>query len=272
MVVQKQQLRVIAFGAHPDDCEYYFGGTAAKFVTQGHKVKFVSVTSGDAGHHQQTGPQLAERRRREAREAARRLGIAAYDVLPNPDGRLVASLELRETIIRLIRDWNADLVLTHRPNDYHPDHRATALAVQDAAYLVLVPSICPDTPVLRQVPVFLYFQDDFSRPYPFQPDVVVVVDDVWERKLLALDAHESQFYEWLPWADWGEEQPPRERVERLRWLEDKVRRVPTSAVLERLRERYGHERAAQAVHVEAFELCEYGRSLARDQLNQLFPF
>ncbi len=191
------KLRVIAFGAHPDDCDGRAGGVAAKYAALGHHVKFVSVTNGDAGHQSEGGGALAARRRKEAQEAGRRIGIE-YETLDNHDGELVPSLEVRRQIIRKIREWKADIVFSPRPNDYHPDHRYTGMLVQDAAYMVVVPNICPDTPALRRNPVFFYFQDNFQRPNPFRPDVAVSIDDVAEKKVLMADAHTSQMYEWLP--------------------------------------------------------------------------
>ncbi|MCP5110664.1 MAG: PIG-L family deacetylase [bacterium] len=264
-------LHIIAIGAHPDDCEYYFGGTAAKFAAAGHQVQFVSVTNGDAGHHRLSGAELVDRRRAETAEAARRLGIASSLVLDHHDGLLEPSLEARQQIIRLIREWRADLVLTHRPNDYHPDHRYTSLLVQDAAYLVLVPNICPETPVLRRNPIFLYLEDDFQRPNPFTPDIAVAIDDVWQTKIHALDAHVSQFYEWLPWCDWNEEPVPESEDERHAWLAGKTRHALGDAVRASLEQRYGTEPASHVTHAEAFELCEYGARPAHDELEGLFP-
>src|SRR6185437_15148258 len=195
-----KEIRVIAFGAHPDDCDIRASGTAALFAKMGYAVKFVSVTNGDAGHQTMRGAELASRRLGEAKESARRLGIE-YDVLDNHDGELLPTIDVRQQVIRKIRQWNADIVLAPRPNDYHPDHRYTGVLVQDAAYMVVVPNVCPDTPPLRKNPVFLYFEDGFQRPQPFRPDVAIAIDDVFDKKISALDAHVSQVYEWLPWVD-----------------------------------------------------------------------
>jgi LmbE family N-acetylglucosaminyl deacetylase len=264
-------LRVIAFGAHPDDCDQKVGGTAAKWAAQGHQVKFVAVTNGDAGHQDEGGGALARRRRLESQEAGRRLGIAEYETLDNHDGQLVPSLDVREQVIRKIRQWNADVVLAPRPNDYHPDHRYTGVLIQDAAYMVVVPNIAPDTPPLRKNPVFLYFQDGFERPNPFRPDVAVAIDDVLERKIRALDAHTSQVYEWLPWVSGDLESVPKDPAARVGWLQKRYSRAPTAAVREALQRRYG-EKAAGVGHAEAFELCEYGRRPSPEELSRLFPF
>jgi LmbE family N-acetylglucosaminyl deacetylase len=265
------KLRIIAFGAHPDDCDQRAGGTAARWAALGHHVKFVAVTNGDAGHQTQGGGALARRRRAEAQEAGRRLGIAEYETLDNHDGQLVPSLDVREQVIRKIRQWNADLVLAPRPNDYHPDHRYTGVLVQDAAYMVVVPDITPDTPPLRKNPVFLYFEDRFQRPNPFRPDIAVSIDEVFDVKLRALDAHVSQMYEWLPWVMGELDHVPADARARLDWLRGRVTAQPLTAdVREALRKRYG-AKADSIRSAEAFELCEYGRQVSAEELSRLFP-
>src|SRR6185436_1746441 len=208
------KIRVIAFGAHPDDCDIRAGGTAAKFAALGHPVKFVSVTNGDAGHQSEGGGALAKRRRAEAIEAGRRLGVT-YEVLDNHDGELLPTVQVREQIIRRIREWKADIVLAPRPNDYHPDLRYTGVLVQDAAYMVVVPNVCPDTPPLKNNPVFLYFQDRMQRPNPFRPEIAVSIDEVTEKKIAMLDAHTSQMYEFNPWINGTMNLVPREPAGRL---------------------------------------------------------
>src|ERR1051326_7179643 len=176
------KLRIICFGAHPDDCEIQAGGTAAMWAAKGHKVKFVSVTNGDIGHWRDAGGPLARRRTAEAARADQILGITS-EVLDIHDGELLPTLENRRTLTRLIREWKADIVMSHRPNDYHPDHRYTGVLVQDAAYMVTVPHFCPDVPFLRNNPVFLYYPDGFQKPNPFQPDIAISLDSVIEKKL-----------------------------------------------------------------------------------------
>jgi LmbE family N-acetylglucosaminyl deacetylase len=268
---QDGKLRVIAIGAHPDDCDLSFGGTAAKFVQMGHAVKFVSVTNGDAGHQSEGGGALAKRRRAEAQEAGRRLGVE-YEVLDNHDGELLPTLDVRHQIIRRIRQWNADIVIAPRPNDYHPDHRYTGVLVQDAAYMVVVPNVPPDTPPLRRNPVFLYFQDNFQRPNPFSPDIAVDISDVYQKKVDGLDAHTSQFYEWLPWVDGRLDEVPKDAAERKKWLySQRQRRQITPAIRASLVKWYGAERGNAIQHAEAFELCEYGRRPDEAEIRRLFP-
>src|SRR2546425_4965134 len=95
------KLRIICFGAHPDDCELQAGGTAAMWAAKGHHVLFVSVTNGDIGHWREAGGPLARRRRAEVEQAARLLGISTQ-VLDIHDGELMPTLENRRTITRLI--------------------------------------------------------------------------------------------------------------------------------------------------------------------------
>ena len=142
----QKKINVVVIGAHPDDCDIDAGGTAALFAKAGHNVLFVSLTNGDAGHFEKGGGALAKIRRAEAQEAGKRFEVK-YIVLDNHDGELMPTLNIRLDVIRLIRQWNADVVIGPRPNDYHPDHRNTAVLIQDAAYMVIVPNIAPDTPV-----------------------------------------------------------------------------------------------------------------------------
>jgi LmbE family N-acetylglucosaminyl deacetylase len=265
------KLSIIMFGAHPDDCDIRSAGTAAKWAALGHKVRFVSVTNGDAGHHEMGGGILAARRRAEAQEVGRRLGIE-YVVLDNHDGELVPSLQVREQIIAQIREVNADLVLGPRPNDYHPDHRYTGVLLQDAAFMVTVPNILTHVPALKKNPVFLYYQDNFQKPNPFSPDIAVDITDTFEKKIDALDAHVSQFYEWLPWHSGRLDQVPKDVKARREWLKKDRAGVPSPTLRAALEKYYGKEAAAKVQQVEAFEICEYGRRPNAEEIKRLFPF
>ncbi len=267
---EAQPLRIIFIGAHPDDCDQDGGGTAALFVKMGHEVMFVAVTNGDAGHQSEGGGALAKRRIAEAKEAGKRFGVR-YDVLDNHDGELLPSLEVRLQIIRKIREWNADVVIAPRPNDYHPDHRYTGILIQDAAYMVAVPNVAPDTPPLKKNPVFLYFQDFFQRPNPFRPDIAVDITGVFEQKIHAMDAHESQFYEWLPWIGGYLDEVPDGKKERKKWLEKNRTVKITPEVRQSLEKWYGKDPAAQVTHAEGFEICEYGTQPTDDDIRRLFP-
>ena len=272
---QDGKLRIIAFGAHPDDNELRLGGTAAKWAALGHHVKFVSVTNGDIGHWREAGGPLARRRATEATETAKLLGITTQ-ILDIHDGELEPTLENRRTITRLIREWKADIVLGHRPNDYHPDHRAVGQLVQDASYMVTVPFFCPDTPHLQRNPVFLSYEDRFTRPAPMRADIVVAIDDVIEKKLAAVEAMPSQFYE--GGANGGPELVPSDEGEKAK-RKSEVRegfrkRFASSAerFRDKLREFYGDARGKAVQYAEAFEVSEYGRRPNAEEIRQLFPF
>src|SRR4051812_34670963 len=267
-------LRIIVFGAHPDDCELDAGGTAARWAKLGHQVKFVSVTNGDIGHHELAGAILARRRIAEVRRCAEILGITT-EVLDNHDGELLPTLENRRAITRLIREWKADLVISHRPNDYHPDHRYTGILVQDAAFMVIVPNFCPDVPALRKNPVFLYSEDAFKKPNPFSPDVVVPIDPVFEKKVACIDALGSQFYEWNPWLFGYDKEVPSGKAERMEWTRKRAA-GRYGAVADRYRDKLvellGESRGRAVKAAEAFEVCEYGTQPTKEDLLRLFPF
>ena len=274
---QEKKLNIIAIGAHPDDCDFKFGGTAALFAKMGHNVKFLSLTNGDAGHQSEGGGALGKRRRQEAINAGKALGIAEYQTLDNHDGELLPSLQVRHQVIRAIRKWNADIVLGHRPNDYHPDHRNAGKVVVDASYMVIVPNVCPDTPPLSKNPLFLYMEDNFTKPYPHEPDIVVSIDNIIELKIDGLHAHTSQMYEWLPWTNGGDEilaKIPTTINERRKWLSKRVKnRSNNIDSIKRISlvKWYGKDLAKKVKYIESFEVAEYGMQPTDKDIRSLFP-
>lgn len=271
----ERPLRIIVFGAHPDDCELQVGGTAILWASKGHKVKFVSATNGDIGHWRESGGALARRRKAEAEAVAKALGVET-EVLDIHDGELMPTLDNRRTFVRLIREWQADVVIGPRPNDYHPDHRYTAVLMQDAAFMVMVPFFCPDVPPLKTNPVFLYYVDRFQKPMPSQADIIVDIDSVIEQKVDALMKFETQFLEGGALGSpesWPDDPVKREQ----RRAEVRAALKARSARLaDRFRDRIAEwvpaDRAAQVRHIEAFEICEYGRQPDKAELRRLFPF
>lgn len=271
------KLRIIVFGAHPDDAEYKAGGTAAKWAKLGHHVKLVSVTNGDIGHWQTAGGPLAQRRTAEVKAAAKVLGVTSQ-VLDIHDGELLPTLEYRKLITKIIREWQADIVISHRPWDYHPDHRYVGVLVQDAAFMVTVPYFVPSSPPLKKNPVFLYSSDGFRKPYPFDPDIAVSVDDVFEAKLAAIHELPSQAYE--GGANGNEElvrsvPPESAPAARKAWLKERWssrQSAEANKSRELLVRLYGEERGKAVKHAETFELCEYGSRPSGDELRRLFPF
>jgi len=267
-------LRLLIIGAHPDDADVHAGGLAALYRAAGHEVKMVSLTNGNAGHHLIRGDELARRRKAEAAAAGAVIG-ATYDVFDIDDGRLQPTLENRAQVIRLIRTFNPDLVLTHRPNDYHPDHRYTSQLVQDSAYMLTVPPVVPDVPHLRRNPVIMYLPDDFQKPYPFTPAVAVDVTGVYDKIADMLHCHQSQFYEWLPYNVCRPEDVPPDNASRRTWLADQMRprlRAAADRFRNQLIQCYGPDRGEKVELAEAFEHCEYGAPFDEETRQKLFGF
>jgi LmbE family N-acetylglucosaminyl deacetylase len=271
--MKDRPIRSLIIGAHPDDAEYWTAGLAAKYRQRGDQVKYVSVTNGEAGHHFMQPAELAKRRLAETQAVSNLTGIE-YEVFDIPDGRLVADLPTRERIITLIREYEPDLIFTHRPNDYHPDHRATGTLVMDASYLVCVPIICPNVKALKVAPVILYLNDRFQKPAPFVPDVVVGIDSVLQTKAEMLHCHTSQFYEWLPYVGNYEEIMPATVEERLSWQLDHMSKRD-AGVANRYRsllvQRYGETEGNSIKCAEVFEVSEYGSPLPANEVNDWFP-
>lgn len=266
-------LRIIAFGAHPDDCELKASGVAALWAAKGHKVKFVAMTNGDIGHFSEAGGPLAKRRLAEVQQCAKILGIET-EVMDIHDGELEPNLETRKKVARLIRDWQADIVLFHRPYDYHPDHRYVGVLVQDAAVVVVAPFYVPNTPATKKNPVFLYYSDAFQKPYPFDPTIVVGIDAVAEQKWNCVSAMPSQFGDEHSWQASTLPNIPKEENKRQAYLLElfKQRNVDVANKYRaRLVQLYGQEKGSKIKYAEAFELCQYGRQPTVDELKQLFP-
>jgi LmbE family N-acetylglucosaminyl deacetylase len=267
--------RIIVIGAHPDDAESMAAGTAALWIAKGYHVKFVCATNGDIGHWKESGPAFRRAARAEVEHGAKLIGYD-FEILDNHDGGLLPTLENRAGITRLIREWKADVVVTHRPNDYHPDHRYTGILVQDSAYMVTVPKYLPGVPALGKNPVFLYASDRFMKPYPFQADIAVGIDSVIDKKVEVLLGMVSQFYE--GGVSGSEDLMPADPdKQKARWATLKERFAERSrGVADRFRssleEWYGKDRGAGFKYAEAFEICEYGRRPDKAEIRKLFPF
>jgi LmbE family N-acetylglucosaminyl deacetylase len=270
---QQRPLHVIAFGAHPDDAELRASGVAALWAAQGAKVKFVAMTNGDVGHFAQAGGPLAKRRKAEVAECARILGIE-NEVLDIHDGELTPSLENRKKMARLIREWQADIVLGHRPNDYHPDHRYTGVLMDDTAVVVAAPFFTPDTPPTPRNPVYMYYSDNFQKPTPFDPTIVVSIDGAADKKWQCISAMPSQFGDEDSWQARTIPNVPKGDRERPAFLLDIVKQRNV-AVADKYRDRlvalYGKEKADKVKYAEAFELTQYGRQASVDELKSMFP-
>ncbi len=270
----ERPLHVVCFGAHPDDCDYAFGGAAILYARLGHQVTFVSMTNGDAGHHEEGGGPLARRRWAEAQAAARLAGIE-YLVLDSHDGELEPTVELRKRTIQIMRERQADLVVCHRPCDYHPDHRAVGAVVQDAAYTVTVPNVAPLTRHLDRSPVVGYFFDAFRVPVPYTPHIAIAIDDVLALKADMVACHVSQVYEWLPYNGVFSEPLPADAEGRRAWCRERIAAYAgqvAEAARDTLKTLYGAARGAAVRAAETVSLSEYGRPLPPGEYRSLFPF
>jgi LmbE family N-acetylglucosaminyl deacetylase len=272
VLAQTRPLRIVAFGAHPDDAELKASGVAAQWAAAGHKVKFVAMTNGDVGHFESAGGPLARRRKAEVAECARILGIESQ-VLDIHDGELVPSLENRKAMARIIREWQADIVMGHRPYDYHPDHRYTGVLMDDSAVVVVAPFFVPDTPPTPRNPVFMYYSDGFQDPKPFTPTIVVGIDDVADKKWKCVSAIPSQFGDKDSWQGRTLPNVPAGDAERAAYLLEIVKKR-NIAVADQYRDRlvalYGAERGKQVKYAEAFQMGQYGRQASAEELKQLF--
>lgn len=282
-------MKILMIGAHQDDNEFRCGGIAHKYVKLGHEVKFLSMCNGNGGHHIMTPDETSARRYGESQAVARLLGIT-YDVWDIDDCTLMADLDTRMKLVRYIREFSPDIIIAHRPNDYHADHRASGQLVQDASYLLIVPHTCPDVPPMKEMPVILYNEDNFKNP-DFKGDIVVDIDDELDTKLKIADLNVSQVYEWLPYT-YGETVPESED-ERFEWLKgmDTSRFISDDEVMSinnhgyalryaktaarfraELIAKYGEERGSKVRYAEAFEVCEYGTPLTEEMKKEMFPF
>jgi LmbE family N-acetylglucosaminyl deacetylase len=268
---QDHKLHIIIIGAHPDDPDE-MGGSAYKWAQLGHDVLMVSLTNGDAGHQSMKADALAKTRREEARRAGEVIGVR-YITLDNHDGQLMPTYENRLQVIKLIREQKADIVIYPRPYDYHPDHRYAGILVNDAAYMVTVPTILPEVPFLVKNPVFLYMSDGFTHPEAFKPDVCIDIDDVIEKKIDMYHQHTSQMYEWLPFNQGILEQVPEKEAERLAWLGSKYKSNWNAEPFRaKLVELYGADRGNKIQYCEAFQDSEYGTRLTKENIHYYFPF
>lgn len=279
-------MKILMVGAHQDDNEFRCGGLAYKLVQNGHEVIFLSACNGCGGHHILSAKEISERRAKESKEVAKLLGII-YDVWDYDDCSITADLETRRRLIRYVRKISPDLIITHRPNDYHADHRTVGILVQDASYLLTVPNECADVPAMRDMPAILYNEDSFKNP-EFTADIVVDIDDVIDIKLKIADLNVSQVYEWLPYTE--HEDVPEGKEERFEWLKGmditaettdeeimkaergySVRYAKTAARFRNeLIKKYGKERGSKVRYAEAYQICEYGGELTEDMRNKLF--
>ena len=279
-------MKILMIGAHQDDNEFRCGGLAHKLVKKGHEVKFLSMCNGCGGHHIMSPQETTAKRAKESAKVAELLGIT-YDIWSDMnDCSLTADLETRRRLIRYIREFSPDLVVAHRPNDYHADHRASGQLVMDASYMLVVPHECPDTPAMREMPVIMYNEDRFQDP-EFRGDIVVDIDDELETKIQIAHINDSQVYEWLPYTFC--ETVPEDKEERFQWLKgmDLSKKYTDKEIMtlnrgyavdfaktaarfrKELISTYGKKKGSKIRFAEAYQICEYGSPMTDEIRKEL---
>ncbi len=262
--VSQNKLKVIVIFAHPDEGEIYAGGITTLYTQRGHEVKFMSLTNGDAGHYAMQAKELAERRYGEAMHAKEILSLSEYEVLDYHDGVLENTEELRKKVASSIGDWDADVVFTFYPaRGGHNDNMTAGWIVRDASLLL-------DE---AQMPVFIYMRDFHTASFSYIPDFAINIDEVWETKLAACGAHESQVIEYNP-----EMEGVLDEVRASKEIQEDFlfhNTIPFSIVRPNnflaLEKWYGKELAKEVRYVEEFEIAEYGRQITDEDVFELFP-
>lgn len=184
--------KILLFCAHPDDAELCAGGTIKRFVKKGYKIKVIIMTNGNIGNNNMSISKTLYIRNLEAEKAAKFLHYEVKNLNIN-DGTVLPKLEYRELIINEIRSFRPDIIMTHRSNDYHPDHRYTSILVQDSLVLICSGNYCPKYYPLNYTPITLFFWDRFNKPYPFNADIIYDITEDFEDKVEALSIHKSQY-------------------------------------------------------------------------------
>jgi LmbE family N-acetylglucosaminyl deacetylase len=182
-------MNVLAIGAHPDDLENSCGGTLAKCAARGDTVVMAHLCNGDLGHFEIPRPKLAEIRRLEAEKAAAVIGATSCWVGIR-DLDVYYEREQRYRIIELIRMSKPDLIITHDPNDYMPDHSIASQLVFDASFEATLPQLKTKHDVHLRLPP-IYHMDTLAG-VDFSPDEYVDITDFYETKVKMLSCHESQ--------------------------------------------------------------------------------
>ncbi len=189
MTTANHPKRVLAVGAHPDDIEIQCAGTLTRYKQMGAEVSIAIATDGSAGHMFIPALELAEIRKREASSAAERIG-ASFFWLGYHDELLFEDIPTRMAFVELIRLTCPDVILTHFPEDYHPDHRVTSRLIFESSFLASLPNIKTESPAHLLVPPLYYF--DTMGGVNFFPTEYVDITDTFQSKREMLACHSSQ--------------------------------------------------------------------------------
>lgn len=260
----QQTLRIMMIFAHPDEGEVYTGGTAALYTQLGHKVKFMSLTNGDAGHWEEKPEVLAKRRSQEAMNAKKILNLDEYEVLDYHDQGLKNTKESQSKVIRSIEAYKPDVVFTYYPaQGGHIDNMTAGYIVRDAAKDLK----------MEKLPVFFYVRDYHTSTFSYIPHIAFSIEKVWETKLAACGAHQTQVAEAIPHSMGILDEVRKDPEKQKQLINDNTyafSKVFPSYVYA-LEKWCGREAAAQVKYAEAFEIAEFGRQVNEEELVKLLP-
>lgn len=267
-----KELRLMIVAAHPDEADMYAGGTAALLAEKGAKIKFLSLTNGDAGHFEIGGMQLARRRWHEAQEAAQHLGIDEYEVMNEHDGELYPSLWLRNQVIERVRRWAPDILIGFHADGFgHGDNRNAGRILAEAVPFLGLPAVLPTIPELRKKVLCLWMWD-YGTYNLHRHDIAIDVTPTIEKKLLACHAHATQFLEFAPYERGFLDQVPttwegrREFIlkywSEFMFTQDNQR--------ESLAKWYGADRVKDIAYAESFQIAPYGYQPTDAEIRRLF--
>ncbi len=183
------KLDVMAIGVHPDDVELGCGGTMLKLVAQGYKVGIVDLTKGELGTRG-----TAQTRQKEATKAQKYAGAVVRKNLGMADGFFENNEKNRLKLIKVIRDYQPDIILANAITDRHPDHGRAAQLIYDACFLAGLIKIKTTSKRKNQAKwrprkLMNYIQDHHQKP-----DIVVDISDFMERKIELVQCFDTQFY------------------------------------------------------------------------------
>lgn len=182
-------MNILAIGAHPDDVEIHCGGTLAKFASQGHKIFTATATNGNIGSATLPMDEIAAIRKAEAKKAAEVIG-AEYICLDYDDEMLFEDRAVRLAFIDLVRYCKADLILTHNPEDYNPDHVLTSKIINDIAVMIPVAKIETPNKPYDKIPIIAYFEP--AHGLGFVPTEYVDITNFIDKKMEMCLCHQSQ--------------------------------------------------------------------------------
>lgn len=183
------KLDILAFGAHPDDTELGCGGTLIKHISAGKKVGVVDLTEGQLGSRGSIATRYEE-----AENAANIIGLSVRENLGMQDGWFTNDKDSKHKIIQMIRKYRPEIVLANAISDRHPDHgRAAKLVAESCFYSGLIKVETFEDSIKQKVwrPKALYH---YIQDYHIEPDFVIDVSDYWDKKIEAVLAFSSQFY------------------------------------------------------------------------------